>query len=551
METYLIGIDVGTGSARAGVFDRSGKLCGSAKHDIDLFRDERRARVEQSSAQIWDAVCHAVRGAVAKAGIDPQSVTGIGVDATCSLVVQGAPAGVGDADHPERDVIVWMDHRALEQAQRINAGGHAVLSYVGGVISPEMETPKLLWLKEHLPEVYFGAAQFFDLTDFLTWKATGSLQRSSCTVTCKWTYLAHEGRWDADYFRRIGLGDLAEEGFARIGQEVVWPGTALNGGLSPEAAQQLQLRPGIAVAAGLIDAHAGGVGTVAARGGAEDAAACMAYVFGTSSCTMTSNAEAVFVPGVWGPYYNAMAPGMWLNEGGQSAAGAAIDHLLTLHPATPQARQLAAAEGMELPQWLAARALASVAQPAQAVWLAGQLNVVPEFLGNRSPLADPQARAVLLGLGMEHDIDSLVALYVAGLCSLGYGLRQIIEAQAACGVRIASISVSGGAGTHPLTRQLLADATGLPVEITACPEPVLLGSAMLAAVAAGTHADLQTAMASMSSVAGRNAPTGEAIGRLHEVRYQAFLKSQQLAREIRDSLAPLLAAQSAPAAASH
>jgi D-ribulokinase len=163
---------------------------------------------------------------------------------------------------------------------------------------------------------------------------------------------------------------------------------------------------------------------------------------------------------------------------------------------------------MELPQWLAARALASVAQPAQAVWLAGQLNVVPEFLGNRSPLADPQARAVLLGLGMEHDIDSLVALYVAGLCSLGYGLRQIIEAQAACGVRIASISVSGGAGTHPLTRQLLADATGLPVEITACPEPVLLGSAMLAAVAAGTHADLQTAMASMSSVAGRNAPTG-------------------------------------------
>ncbi|MCI1006186.1 FGGY-family carbohydrate kinase [Herbaspirillum sp. C7C8] len=547
METYLIGIDVGTGSARAGVFDRSGTLCGSARHDIDLFRDERRARVEQSSAQIWDAVCHAVRAAVATAGIDPASVTGIGVDATCSLVVQGAPAGVGDADHPERDVIVWMDHRALEQAQRINAGGYAVLSYVGGVISPEMETPKLLWLKEHLPAVYHGAAHFFDLTDFLTWKATGSLQRSSCTVTCKWTYLAHEGRWDADYFRRIGLGDLADQGFARIGQEVVWPGTALRGGLSGQAAQALQLRPGIAVAAGLIDAHAGGVGTVAARGGAGDAAACMAYVFGTSSCTMTSNAEAVFVPGVWGPYYNAMAPGMWLNEGGQSAAGAAIDHLLRLHPATPQARQQAAAEGMELPQWLAARALAAVAQPAQAVWLAGQINVVPEFLGNRSPLADPQARALLLGLGMEHDIDSLVAFYVAGLCSLGYGLRQIIEAQAACGVRIASIAVSGGAGTHALTRQLLADATGLPVEITACPEPVLLGSAMLAAVAAGTHADLKTAMAAMSSVAGRNAPVGEAIGQLHQARYQAFLNSQQLAREVRDSLAPLLAAQSATA----
>ncbi|QNB06243.1 FGGY-family carbohydrate kinase [Herbaspirillum frisingense] len=543
METYLIGIDVGTGSARAGVFQPDGRLLASARHDIALFRDERRARVEQSSIQIWEAVCQAVRAAVARADIDPAAVSGIGFDATCSLVAQGARGGVGDPDHPERDVIVWMDHRALEQAQRINAGGHAVLSYVGGVISPEMETPKLLWLKEQLPEVYHSAAQFFDLTDFLTWKATGSLQRSSCTVTCKWTYLAHEGRWDADYFRSIGLGDLADDGFVRIGQEVVWPGTALRGGLSVQAAQALQLRPGIAVAAGLIDAHAGGIGTVAARGGAEDTAACMAYVFGTSSCTMTSHAEPVFVPGVWGPYYNAMAPGMWLNEGGQSAAGAAIDHLLRLHPAEPQARQQAAAEQMELPQWLAQRALQVVAHPSQAAWLAGQINVVPEFLGNRSPLADPQARALLLGLGMEQDIDSLVALYVAGLCSLGYGLRQIIEAQAACGLRIASISVSGGAGTHALTRQLLADTTGLPVEITACPEPVLLGSAMLAAVAAGTYADLRCAMSAMSSVAGREQAAGGDIARLHAARYQIFLNSQQLARASRDSLAPLLAAQ--------
>jgi D-ribulokinase len=235
---------------------------------------------------------------------------------------------------------------------------------------------------------------------------------------------------------------------------------------------------------------------------------------------MTSNAEAVFVPGVWGPYYNAMAPGMAQRR---RAVCGGRGHRSSAHCIRPRRkRQLAAAEGMELPQWLAARALASVAQPAQAAWLAGQLNVVPEFLGNRSPLADPQARAVLLGLGMEHDIDSLVALYVAGLCSLGYGLRQIIEAQAACGVRIASISVSGGAGTHPLTRQLLADATGLPVEITACPEPVLLGSAMLAAVAAGIACRPADRDAIHVQRGRAQCADREAIGRLHEARYQAF-----------------------------
>ncbi len=81
---------------------------------------------------------------------------------------------------------------------------------------------------------------------------------------------------------------------------------------------------------GLIDAHAGGIGSVGVEGSG-GATTNLAYVFGTSSCTMTSTEEPVFVPGVWGPYYSAMVPGLWLNEGGQSAAGAAIDTLLTFH----------------------------------------------------------------------------------------------------------------------------------------------------------------------------------------------------------------------------
>ncbi len=226
MAQYLIGIDVGTGSARAGVFDQSGALIASAKHDITLFRNDD-GHVEQSSAEIWAAVCDSVRHAVSSAKVAPEEIVGIGFDATCSLVVHGASGGVGDPAHPERDVIVWMDHRAIGQAERINATGHRVLDYVGGVISPEMETPKLLWLKENRPEIYTSASDFFDLTDFLTFQATGARDRSSCTLTCKWTYLAHEESWDASYFQRIGLGDLADNGFTRIGQSVVHPGTAL------------------------------------------------------------------------------------------------------------------------------------------------------------------------------------------------------------------------------------------------------------------------------------------------------------------------------------
>ncbi|MDN3721472.1 hypothetical protein QW131_25565 [Roseibium salinum] len=96
----------------------------------------------------------------------------------------------------------------------------------------------------------------------MTWRATGSLARSICTVTCKWTYLGHEKRWDESYFRAIGLAELASDDFARIGADVVDAGTALGTGLTREAAAELGLMAETPVGAGLIDAHAGGIGTV-------------------------------------------------------------------------------------------------------------------------------------------------------------------------------------------------------------------------------------------------------------------------------------------------
>jgi D-ribulokinase len=528
----VIGADVGTGSARAGVFDLAGRMLASAKQDIRLFHAPG-AIVEQSSNDIWSAVCTSVRGALVLSGMSPDRVAGIGFDATCSLVVLGAggrPLPVGPSDDPERNIIVWMDHRAVAQADRINATGHDVLKYVGGRISPEMETPKLLWLLENKPQVFAEAWQFFDLTDFLTWRASGDLSRSTCTVTCKWTYLAHEQRWDASYFRAVGLGVLADEAFERIGRSVVAPGTSLGNGLTPTAASELGLRAGTAVATGVIDAHAGGIGTVGVDG---DPFASLAYVFGTSSCTMTSTREPVFVPGVWGPYFSAMVPNTWLNEGGQSVAGAAIEQLLAMHPLAPEARTQAQAAGQSLPTMLATLAAQRTGSLSEAVTLAEGLHVVPEFLGNRAPLADPHARAVIAGLGMDHDMDSLIALYIAGVCGIAYGLRQIIEAQTAAGAPIERIMISGGAGRLDMVRQLLADATGKPVLAIDAEEPVLLGAAMLASVAAGVFADVGAAMAGMSRIGAAFTPNGGAVAALHQARFEAFEQLQGLARQLR------------------
>lgn len=110
-----------------------------------------------------------------------QKIRGIGFDATCSLVAldsTGHAVTVSPSREPHRDIIMWLDHRALDQAQRINNTEHEVLSYVGGGVSPEMEIPKILWLKENLPDdCWEKCALFLELPEFLTYKATGDQTR--------------------------------------------------------------------------------------------------------------------------------------------------------------------------------------------------------------------------------------------------------------------------------------------------------------------------------------------------------------------------------------
>src|SRR3981189_1153695 len=418
MRQAFIGVDVGTSSARAGVFDEKGTLLATARHPITVWHEAGNV-VEQSSSEIWAACVDSVRAAMAEAALPPSAIKGIGFDATCSLVVldgNANPLTVNTSGDQRRNVIVWRDHRAVGEARLINDTHDDVPPCVCGSISPEMETPKLLWLKRHLPSTYRSAGHFFDLADHLSFRATGSTVRSICTLACKWNFLSHEQHWSSSYFERIGLGDLASDKYTKIGTEIVAPGTPLGAGLTKSAAHDFGLLEGTPVGASLIDAHAGGVGTIG--GGAEsgesvDVCRRLAYIMGTSACIMATTPKPCFVPGVWGPYYSGMVPGLWLNEGGQSAAGAAIDHLIGSHPPYKQAVEAARAAGLEVLDYLERRVVSRFAQPGDAARLAHDIHVLPEFLGNRSPYADPDSRAIVAGLALAVDIGATEGRFVA------------------------------------------------------------------------------------------------------------------------------------------
>ena len=541
MRQAFIGIDVGTTSARAGVFDEKGTLLATARHPITVWH-EAGSVVEQSSSEIWAACADSIRAAMAEAALPPSAVKGIGFDATCSLVVLDAaanPLTVSTSGEARRNVIVWMDHRAIAEARLVNDTHDDVLRYVGGSISPEMEIPKLLWLKRHLPSSYRSAGHFFDLADYLSFHATGSTARSICTLACKWNFLAHERRWSERYFERIGLGDLASDSYAKIGNEIVAPGTPLGAGLSKPAAQDFSLLEGTPVGASLIDAHAGGVGTIGGRekfGEPVDVCRRLAYIMGTSACIMATTSEPCFVPGVWGPYYSGMVPGFWLNEGGQSAAGAAIDHLVRSHPAYNEAVATAHAGGMEILEFLERRIVSPAQNPGEAALFARDIHVLPEFLGNRSPFADPHSRAVVTGMDLDVDLGSMERLFVAGLCGLAYGLADVVDAFRAHGVDSDLMVIGGGAGRSSLVRQIMADTTGLTVAVPETQEPVLLGAAMLGAVAGSTYGSIGEAMTSMSAIGCLSEPTAPGMADFHRTKRRVHGLMRQLDRESRDAM---------------
>jgi len=535
VEKVFLGIDVGTGSARAGIFTAAGKMLGSANHPIQIWKLAPDF-VEQSSEDIWHACCKSVHKALKLSGVRPDVVRGIGFDATCSLVVLDAdnrPLSVSLTGKAEQNVIVWMDHRAISQAEKINRMRHVVLRYVGGVISPEMQAPKLLWLKENLPASWKRAARFLDLPDYLTFRATGNDTRSLCTTVCKWNYLGHRGLngkgWDAGYFRKIGMGDLAEEKFRRLGQRIRPMGEKLGEGLTEKSAREMGLSAGTPVGVSIIDAHAGGLGVLGASLTMEKGVRAalntrLALIDGTSSCLMAASEMPRFIQGVWGPYFSAMIPDFWLTEGGQSATGALIDHTMHSHPAIHELQEISNKTG-ETIYGLLNRRLEELRRKNKFTHLSElsrNLHIQPDFHGNRSPRANPSLRGMISGLSLSVSLDDLAIQYLATIQAVAYGTRHIIETMNGKGYAIKTLMACGGGTKNPVFLREQADITGCDLILPKEPEAVLLGAATLGSVAGGVHTSVLEAMCRMGRPGMRIAPHSDHIVEYHDKKYRVF-----------------------------
>jgi len=543
MEKIFLGIDVGTNSVRVGAFDQQGKLRGKGEHPIRIWRPKPDF-VEQSSEDIWRATCKATRSCLASKKIDPNAVRGISFDATCSLVALGEgfePITVSPTARKTQNVIVWMDHRAIGQAEAINKTEHEVLRYVGGRISPEMEPPKLMWLKENLPDTWKKARRFMDLADYMVYRACENDARSLCTTVCKWTYLGHEGtsgRYRMDFFEQIGIPDLFDR--QQVPSEAQPPGTPI-GELTEAAAQELGLRQGVSIGVGIIDAHAGGIGSLGSL--LDDAGLgenpfdyAIALIGGTSSCHMAVSQSPRFISGVWGPYYGAMIPGMWLNEGGQSATGSLIDLVIKNNSSYAGLAKAARAQGADIYAFLNSRI--EKIKRERGLDIARNLHVLPYHHGNRSPRADPSAQGMVSGLTLSSTPDDVALWYYATLQAVAYGTRHIIEAMNGQGYSIKRIYLCGGQLKNELFIQEHADITGCEVMIPEEAEAVLLGAAILGTVASGEFSDVLQGMRSMCRVSRIIHPDASTSA-FHQAKFEIFKQMYDFQKNILKTMGKL------------
>ncbi|OJJ84890.1 FGGY-family carbohydrate kinase [Aspergillus glaucus CBS 516.65] len=567
---HFIGIDVGTGSARACIIDAKGDIVGLSSENIGLWQPQQ-GYYEQSTSDIWRCICLCVQRAISENNVDPESVKGIGFDATCSLSVfsnvNDEPVSITGPDFDsDRNVILWLDHRPVEETEVVNATQHNLLRYVGGKMSIEMEIPKVLWLKNHMPKELFDKCKFYDLADALTYIATGDEKRSFCSVVCKQGYVpvGVDGSvkgWQEDFLADIGLKDLTEENFKRMGGVDGVNGDYLSAGelvghLSEKAAMELGLPAGIAVGSPVIDAYAGWIGTVGAKvdfeagqlsaGAAKNdktqAFGRLAAVAGTSTCHLAMSPDPVFVPGVWGPYRDTIQPGYWMAEGGQSATGELLKYVIETHPAYNQAKSIAESYNANIYVYLNEH-LKEMTQEQKAPsisYLARHFFFYGDLWGNRSPIADPGMKGSVIGLTSDKTVDGLAIHYYATLEFIALQTKQIVESMNEAGHKLTSVFMSGSQCQNDILVGLVATACNMPVVIpryvhaAVCHGAAMLGAKAASADEEGETEDLWDIMDRFSKP-GRKVPpsTNQNEKALLDVKYKVFLEQCHKQQEYR------------------
>ena len=488
---YLIGIDLGTSGTKTVLFSEDGIAVASATVEYPLLQPQN-GWAEQKPDDWWDACIRTLRDVIDSSGIDPKSIKGIGLSGQMhGLVMLDANGDV------LRNSIIWCDGRTADECAEITqkVGSRELIQITANPALTGFTAGKILWVRKNEPEIYAKCRYMMLPKDFLRFRLTGAFA-SEVSDAAGMNLLDVTTRdWSA---KVLGNLDIDRELLPSMHESC-----EVTGYITAQASALTGLAEGTPVVGGAGDNAAAAVGTGVVETG-------KAFTtIGTSGVVFAHSDSVTIDPEGRVHTFCSAVPGAYTVMSCTLSAGGSLQWFRNnlCEPEMAAAKE----QGID-PYFLMDK------QAEQVPIGANRLLFLPYLMGERSPLLDPNARGMFFGLSAMHTRQDMLRAVLEGVV---YSLRQCVDVLRGMGVVSSEMLATGGGGSSPLWRQMLADIFCCPVTTVANKEGPALGAAILAGVGAGIYPSVPQACANVIKTREPQNPIAE-NAKMYEPYYKLY-----------------------------
>ncbi|MEG5163415.1 xylulokinase [Microcoleus sp. AT3-A2] len=438
----LLGIDLGTGSAKALLLATDGTVIGEASSSYPVHAPHP-GWAESEPEDWWLAVASAVRKAV-----------GNHADQVLAIALSGQMHGVvlaSESGQPLRPAILWADTRSSATLNTYHSLDAAILERLGNPVTAGMAGPTLLWLREHEANVYTEARWALQPKDWLRLRMTGEVATEPSDASGTLLYDVVSDNWAED---AVSALNLRSDWLPKI-----IPSSAIAGYLTTVASEHLGLPVGLRVIAGAADTAAAALGNGLLEPG------LVQLTIGTGAQIITPRSQPIIDRHGRTHLYRTALPNQWYSLAAMQNAGLALEWV----------------RGILGLSWQQVYTKAFSVSPG-----CEGLTFLPYLTGERTPHLDPYVRGAWVGLGLHHTQGHLMR---AALEGVAFALRQGFEALEATGFKATELRLAGGGTAEMPWKQLLADVLRIPLYATTVAAASARGAALLAGIGIGIYAD--------------------------------------------------------------